>query len=209
MNDYYRMQKYMREHLTLYIYVSVLIVMGILFGALLVNALSLEQKQDLNGFLSSFLHTVYQGLDNGNYSSFQEVFAMHMKWLALIGFLGMTVIGIPLVLILDFLKGVLIGFTVGYMVGEFSFSGLLLALVTVAPQNAIMLPVMIIGSVTAISYSIYILKNRVLHHRGSLKSVTRTYMFTMSILLLAVVVVSLFEVYVTPAMIQWVIPYVL
>ena len=42
--------------------------------------------------------------------------------------LGLTVVGLPFVLALDFLKGVLVGFAIGMLVREFAWKGLLFSL---------------------------------------------------------------------------------
>ena len=75
-------------------------------------------------------------------SSYWSIAALHLKWIGLIWILGLSVIGLPGILILDFLKGVLIGFTVGYLVGQYSWKGLLFALVSIAPQNLFIIPVL-------------------------------------------------------------------
>src|SRR5690625_1326737 len=111
------MQQYIAEHLPMYMFVSVLFLVGVVFGALLVNSLSLEHNQEINRYLGSFFHMLDQGgaIDGSAY--FKEAFSTHLKWFLLIWVLGLSVIGLPLILVLDFLKGVLIGFTVGYFVG--------------------------------------------------------------------------------------------
>ncbi len=161
------LEQYMKEHLSLYIFVGVIFVTGVVFGAVMVNALSLEQKQEITRYLGNFFSIVTQGgLESGTASSIKESFTMHIKWVLIIWLLGLSVIGLPLILILDFLKGVLIGFSVGYMVGTLSWKGLLFALVSVVPQNLIVIPLLIICSVSAISFSILLVKNRFISRKA-------------------------------------------
>jgi stage II sporulation protein M len=210
MNWNMNLRAYMQEHLSLYIFVSILFVMGVVFGALMVNALSLEQRQDMTHYLGSFFHMIDQGNEMQGKSFFQQAFGMHLKWLLLIWVLGLSVIGLPLILILDFLKGVLIGFTVGYFVGQLSWKGMLFAMVSVAPQNLIIVPVIIICSVTGISFSIYLIKNRFLQRNG--KPLSQHFMsYTIMTLSLVFILfgVSLFEAFVTPLLMKWVTPMLL
>lgn len=58
-------------------------------------------------------------------STFWDNVSLHLKWVGLIWVCGLSVIGLPGILVLNFLKGVLIGFSVGYMVGQYSWKGLL------------------------------------------------------------------------------------
>jgi stage II sporulation protein M len=162
------MKQFMKENVSLYVFVSVLFVIGVVFGAVMVNALSLEQKQEMSRHLGSFFQEVNGGMEIDKGLSFQQSFGMHMKWILLIWLFGLSIIGLPLILILDFLKGVLIGFTVGYLIGQLSWKGMLFAFVSVAPQNLIIIPALLICSVSAIAFSIYMIKNRFIQRKGGI-----------------------------------------
>lgn len=46
--------KHINEHSSLYVFITVLFLMGVIFGAILVNSLSFTQKEDLFYYLSQF-----------------------------------------------------------------------------------------------------------------------------------------------------------
>ncbi|ALS22763.1 stage II sporulation protein M [Paenibacillus naphthalenovorans] len=201
------LEQYMKEHLSLYIFVGVIFVTGVVFGAVMVNALSLEQKQEITRYLGNFFSIVTQGgLESGTASSIKESFTMHIKWVLIIWLLGLSVIGLPLILILDFLKGVLIGFSVGYMVGTLSWKGLLFALVSVVPQNLIVIPLLIICSVSAISFSILLVKNRFISRKGTLYEPFMRLSGTILASGFMLIGVAVFEAHVSPVMMKWVAP---
>ncbi|MCP1307193.1 stage II sporulation protein M [Paenibacillus tyrfis] len=201
------LEQYMKEHLSFYLFVSVVFVTGVVFGAVMVNALSLEQKQELSRYLGSFFASVHQGgLEGDVTGSFKDSFSMHIKWFLIIWVLGLSVIGLPLILILDFLKGVLVGFTVGYLVGTLSWKGLLFALVSVVPPNLVVIPLLLVCSVTAMAFTIHLVKNRFISRKGALYEPFMRFsgvILASGALLLGVAV---FEAYVSPAMMKWVTP---
>ncbi|MDQ1909497.1 stage II sporulation protein M [Paenibacillus sp. GD4] len=201
------LQRYWKEHMSFYLFVGVIFVTGVVFGAVMVHALSLEQKQEIMRYLSNFFTNVEQGsIGTDVRASFQDTFAMHIKWILIIWVLGMSVIGLPLILILDFLKGVLVGFTVSYLVGQLSWTGLLFALVSVVPPNLIIIPALLICSVTAIAFSIYMVKSRFIARQGK---VYEPFMrFSGTILASGVLLcgVAYFEAKVSPLMMKWVTP---
>ncbi|WP_159882258.1 stage II sporulation protein M [Paenibacillus puerhi] len=201
------LEQYWKEHLSLYIFIGVIFVTGVIFGAVMVSALSLEQKQEMTRYLSNFFSIVNQGELNGDATaSFRDTLALHMKWVLIIWLLGMSVIGLPFILILDFLKGVLVGFTVGYMAGTLSWKGLLFALVSVVPQNLIVIPVILVCSATAVSFSIHLVKNRFIQKRGELlEPLIRFSGVTLASGVL-LVGVALFEAHLSPVMMKWVTP---
>ncbi|MGG3282487.1 stage II sporulation protein M [Paenibacillus solani] len=199
-----------KDQTMLYVFVGVLFLVGVLFGALMVNALSLEQQQDMARYLNHFFVNVQDSGNTMGSSSYWSIAALHLKWIGLIWILGLSVIGLPGILILDFLKGVLIGFTVGYLIGQYSWKGLLFALVSIAPQNLFVIPVLMMCSVAAITFSLYIIRDRFIMNRGS--SMTKPFasyaMLTFIMVLLTLGVAS-FETWVTPVMMRWVTPVLL
>ncbi|MCT1397440.1 stage II sporulation protein M [Paenibacillus sp. LC231] len=199
-----------KDQTMLYVFVGVLFLVGVLFGALMVNALSLEQQQEMARYLNHFFVNVQDGGETMSQSSYWSIAALHLKWIGLIWILGLSVIGLPGILILDFLKGVLIGFTVGYLVGQYSWKGLLFALVSIAPQNLFIIPVLMMCSVAAITFSLYIIRDRFIMNRGGsmVKPFASYAMLTFFMVLITLGVAS-FETWVTPAMMRWVTPMLL
>lgn len=151
-----------KEHVPLYLFLSVLFLMGVAFGALMVNALTPEQQQDLSRYLGSFLQTVSLGGETAPKPDLLATFGLHFKWTALIWLLGISVVGLPLVLVLNFLKGMLVGFTVGVIVSEYAWRGLALAFISLVPQNVLIVPVLLVASAAAITFSAYLVKYRFL-----------------------------------------------
>ncbi|MEF3301889.1 stage II sporulation protein M [Paenibacillus sp. GYB003] len=206
MNRKLEMRLYMKDHLPLYLFVSVLFVMGVVFGALMVNALSPGQKEEMARHVNSFVQIVNQGSEFGGQGTLWDSFALHLKWIGLIWVLGLSVVGLPLIFILDFLKGVLIGFSVGYLTHQLSWKGMLLAFVSIAPQNLIVIPALVMCSVGACAFSMYIVKNRFLQKRGALYPTFVQYTTTAAGMAVLLFGVALFEAYLSPVMIKWVAP---
>lgn len=201
------LRQMMKEQTPLYIFVAVLFLVGVVFGALIVSALTLDQQQELGDYLGNFFVTVdQQGLPTAP-DHYWSIAALNLKWIGLIWILGLSVIGLPGILILDFLKGVLIGFTVGCLVSEYSWHGMLFALVSVAPHNLVLIPVLLVCSAAAIAFSLLMIRSRVLSQRRI--AVTRPFaLYTALSLGMALLVLGIsgFEAWVTPAMMRWVTP---
>lgn len=198
------------HRMPLYVFLAVLFLVGVVFGALLVNALTLEQQQDLGRYLNNFFVSVSQTGDVSapTLTKFWEIAALHLKWAALIWICGLSVIGLPGILILNFLKGVLIGFSVGFMVGLYSWRGLLFALVSVAPHNVVVIPVLLVCSVAAITFSMQLVNERMLFTRrpaGFVKPFV-SYSGLTVVMMLFLLGSASFETWVTPVMMRWVTP---
>lgn len=218
MTNVYRL--YSKEMLPLYLFVCILFIMGVIFGALLVNAMTLQQKQDVGQYLNAFLSnyaspdaavgssagTAAPSASGASTATVWEAFGAHARWVFFIWMLGLSVVGVPLILLLDFLKGVLVGFTVGYLAGQWSWKGVVFAFASVAPQNLIAVPTIIVASVAAISFSLLLVRNRLLHRTGTIGRPFVAFSMTSLTLTLLLLGVAFFEVYVSPGLLEWATP---
>ncbi|MGG5253720.1 stage II sporulation protein M [Neobacillus sp. SM06] len=151
---------YFREHSSIFLFVVVLFLMGVIFGAIVVNSMSITQKQDLFYYLSQFFGQVSDGNIQESTDLFIQSLLHNSKFIGLMWVLGISIIGLPIILILLFLKGMVVGFTVGFLVSQMSWKGFLLAGVSILPQNLIIIPIFIIMAVMSISFSIKMIKKQ-------------------------------------------------
>ncbi|MBD2869584.1 stage II sporulation protein M [Paenibacillus arenilitoris] len=196
-----------KNQLSLYVFVSVLFVVGVIFGGLMVNALTLEQQQELARDVDQYVRFMNEGIGTEEAASFRERFFFHGKWLVLLWVLGITVVGIPGVLALNFLKGALVGFAVGTLINQYAWRGVLLSFASIVPQNIIAVPAMIITSAAAISFSLHVVKNRLLRQKGDLAPQLGSFTSTAVLMLFIFAGAALVEAYVSPALIGWVSPF--
>jgi len=145
---------HVQQNMTVYLFMSILFLTGIIFGAVVVNSMSFIQKQDLYFHLERYFHQLIDGQIIPNKDIFKKSFFHHFKMLFLLFVLGLSVIGLPIVWILIFIKGLVIGFSVGFIVNQLGFKGLLLATFSIAPQNLIIIPIYIIAGSFSMVYSL-------------------------------------------------------
>ncbi|GAA0346847.1 stage II sporulation protein M [Bacillus carboniphilus] len=169
---------HLKQHSSMYLFVTILFLMGIVFGAIVVNSLSFSQKEDLFYYLNQFFGQV------GNYDSstgremfFQSLWH-HLKMIFIITILGVSIIGVPIILVILFIKGVVIGFTVGFLVYKMSWDGFLLSFVSVLPQNLIIVPVLIMMAVMAITLSFKLVKRQFVHLHQPVAPMFSSYLLT-------------------------------
>ena len=197
----------MRVHFNLYLFVAVLFVVGAVFGLLLLHALTLEQQQDLADEVGDYVRYMNIGVDASEDEVFWERFFFHLKWLILIWVLGVTVVGIPGILALNFLKGTLIGFALGVLVQQYGWKGIVFSLLILAPQNMIAVPALVIVSAAAISFGIFLVKNRLLQQKGELLPQLGSLTSTSVIMLLLFAGAAFVEAYLSPSVIGFAVPY--
>src|SRR5690242_6116626 len=105
---------YFRDHTSLYVFTTVLFIIGIIFGAIVSSALGADQVTSLGDALNGFFKALTLQ-DTGTTPS--EITwhsaANFLKTTGLLWILGLSIIGLPVIVILIFVKGFVIGFTVG------------------------------------------------------------------------------------------------
>ena len=195
-----------REHSSIYLFVVVLFLMGVIFGAIVVNSLTFSQKEDLAYYLSQFFGEV----SNGKVATSKDVFAQSLfdnsKFIGMMGILGISIIGLPVILIVLFMKGLVIGFTVGFLVNQMGWNGFLLSFVSVLPQNFIIIPVFIITATVAVSISLKMIRRQFMKKISEpILPLLGRYALVFVVAGLFLVIAALFEAYISPSLMKTVI----
>lgn len=197
---------HVKENSSVYLFTTVLFLMGVIFGAIIVNSLPFSQKQDLFSYLSRFFGQVLDGDIANSSVMFRQSFMHYAKYIGLMWILGISIIGLPIILILLFLKGIVVGFTVGFLVNQIGWYGFLLSFVSVLPQNFIIIPAFIIVGAAAVMFSLKMIRQQFLKriHEPILPNFMR-YTLVMSLMVGVISVASAFEAYLSPALMRSVI----
>lgn len=126
---------------------------GLIGGSLILHTLTPLQLEELRLYLNGFLqgaesYSQVQGVD-----IWGQVLQVQLGTLGLLWILGLTVVGIPLIILIVAGRGFILGFTVGFLVQEKAGYGLLLAIVAVLPQNLCYVPALLAAGILAYHFS--------------------------------------------------------
>ena len=150
----------------LYIISVFCIFLGIVLGIYTVKYLGPVEKEQLTSYLSRFTSSI-----NGKNIIYKDIFFQSVRnnlpIIIGIWFLGLTMIGIPLILIIDILKGYTLGFTISFIIKGVGVKGIWITLLGILPQNIIYLPCMMFASVSAMEFSLAFFKNSMYKHWAS------------------------------------------
>lgn len=198
------LREYFRRRFLVVFFVSVVFVMGVLFGTIAVGAVDPQQRASLAGDLQGLFRAVSGGQIEGK-QPFQDALVNQvLRSAGLMWLLGLSVIGAPLVLAVVFYRGFIIGFSVGFMVDQMVYKGMLMAVVSILPHNLFALPaVILVGSASA-AFSISAFKAMIGRGEGSIAhQFLGTTLLTLAGCALLAVAAAV-QAYVTPALMEWV-----
>ncbi|AGK54782.1 stage II sporulation protein M [Bacillus sp. 1NLA3E] len=195
-----------REYSSVYIFVIVLFLMGVIFGAVVVNSLSFSQKEDLFYYLSQFFGQLSDGKEVSANDLFVQSLLHNSKFIGLMWLLGISIIGLPIILILLFIKGMVVGFTVGFLVNQMGWDGFLLSFVSVLPQNFIIIPIFIIMAVISITFSLQMVRRQFMKKISHpILPLLSRYLVTLVVAVVFLTAAAAIEAYLSPSLMKSVI----
>ncbi|MDC3415439.1 stage II sporulation protein M [Aquibacillus salsiterrae] len=151
-------QDHLTKHASIYFFMIILFLIGIIFGAIIVNSMNFVQKEDLFFYLDRFFGQIVDGTTVSKQEMLKNTFFYHFSYLMLLFVLGLSIIGLPIIWILLFVKGLVVGFSVGFFVNQMGWQGLIFATASIAPQNLIVIPTYLIAGSLAMIFSLSLLQ---------------------------------------------------
>lgn len=196
----------LKSNMMKWVYLGVVMFAGAVFGSLFIQVLPSEQQIGLGNEIVLYMNWIKQSSDINSSYLFWDTFFGYFKWVALLFILGITVVGVPIIIVLNFLKGFLLGCSIHFVVQMFGAQGVLLSLVTVIPHNVVAVPAILILSSAAIGFSTFLVKKRLILHDGNAGNVREaliSYSAVAMSMLVLLAVAAFIEVYVSPQMMEW------
>lgn len=196
--------KHVQDNFWLYVITLLCFFTGIVLGIYSVRYMGGFEKNDLLSYLNSFKNSINSS--GVNYKAiFMETIKINIPMIVAIWFLGLTMIGIPVILVIDVIKGFTVGFASSFIINELGMKGILFDVLGILPQNIIYIPCIIISSVLAMEFSLTMLKDRSSSQwkRSILVRITSysiTFLFISAIMCIGL----LMEVYLTPNIVKFI-----
>lgn len=199
-------KEYFRENMGIYIFISALFVGGVLAGALALRCLGEEQLLQLNHYFDLFVGGIKDRGFPEQGAVFRQALGVNLRFLLLTWFLGLFFFGFPVIAGLVGLRGFSLGFTVGFLVWRNSLQGALFASGAILPHNLILVPTLIVGGMTAFSFSWLRLRSSLERRPCSLKEYIGPYSLMFLLIGLFMVAAVIVEVFISPVFVKLLIP---
>lgn len=193
----------MQNQWSKWIYLAIVMLAGAICGSIFLQALPAAQQEELNQGLVSYVAWMNQPAAVDQSMLFWDTFFKHVKWAAALIVLGISMIGIPFIVVLVFMKGFLLGSSIYMLVQAFGSEGIWLSLFTIAPHNMIALPAIIVLSGAALSFAGFLFNQRIRKQGGVMSEQLISFSTIAMAMLLLLACAALVEVYVSPLLLNW------
>lgn len=147
--------EHIRQYWVIYLTLCCVFLVGCAFGAVGIHSLGSEKAQELTIFLNKLLE---EQPDTLNTVFLQQLARDNFIIMAAILILGLTVIGAPLVYLIVFTRGFILGFTFAFIIQAKQWSGLGLAVITILFPSFIAVPCLLFGAGLATVFSFLLLQ---------------------------------------------------
>ncbi len=179
-----------------------LVLISILAGALFLFALSKNDTMIVKEELSTFFNNIKMG-NNINYvGSLINSIVTNLGYLLLIWLLGISIIGFPFILILIFIKGFILGFSISSIIATYGVKGILGAFLYICPHQLIFMVLLILIGFYACSFCIKLFKYLFLKQNINFKIAMHKYLKILFFAFVVAILLSLFETFISTYLIR-------
>jgi len=187
----------------LFVFLLVIVIVGIVAGSIFSTIIDSNDKKMVLEYLNSFFANAKEGklsYDTSviNTLVFTVGFALAM-WL-----LGISIIGFFVVIFMLFMKAFILGFSISSIIASFGFKGILLALVYVFPHHIINILVFMLLTAYALIISFKLIKCITSKKPLDLKRIMHRYVIVLGVSVVLLIITSLYEVYIVPKLLSFI-----
>lgn len=192
----------------IFVFLFVLMLMGIIAGSIFTTILNSSDKELVINHLNEFI-------DNINNNKLDYLFALknnlitNISYVILIWLLGISVIGLPIIIIMFFTKCFILGFSVGAVLTTFKLKGILISLVYVFPGQVISLLFLLLLMMYSMSFTFKMIYAILKKKSIDFKLIMNKYFKILLIVLGVIILMSLYDTYLMPRLIKLLIPFIM
>jgi stage II sporulation protein M len=191
-----------KKNKKVYIFLFVLFIIGVIFGSLFITILDNPDKTLILEQVSSF----FDQIKNNNQLSFSKAFSSsiigNILYIVLVWILGLSIIGIPIILFMLFIRGFILGFSIGTIILKYKLVGIFGSVFYVFPHHIIFSILSIVLSYYAFSLSLMLFISMIKKGNINFKNFINKYLKVLLYSFITVILVSLIEIFISPLLIK-------
>lgn len=186
------------------LFLSIIGLIGIIVGTILNIALNEEDTKLVSDFLNNFLYNIQN--NNLDYKgSFINCLIANLGYIITIWLLGISVIGLPIILFIYFSKTFILGFSVASFIANYKLKGCLLAFSYVFPHMIINIFVYIILTMYSLSLCLKIIQIIIKKQTLDFKFVMNKYFKILIFSIITIIITAVIEIFLTPTIMKLII----
>ncbi len=198
-----KLQNKIRFNKKMMIFLFIIIIIGIITGSFLSVVLNSSDKILVIDNIKSFVESInsFNNIDLLKNSLIINIILICSIWI-----LGISVIGLIIVICIVFWKSFTLGFTISGFILTYNIKGLLLAFIYVFPHLIFNLIIMMYLGSYSIKFSILIVKCIFNKINLDFRKLMKIYLQVLMISVIFIIISSFFESFITPYLLKFIAP---
>lgn len=189
------------------LFLGILFIIGILTGAIFITILKQTDKELVNTYLQEFIDNLSNNpIDYIN--SLKNIALNNFVLIIGVWLLGISIIGIPVIIGIFFAKSFVIGFAIGSMILKCHVKGCLLSFIYIFPHYLLTIFILSFVSIYALSFSFKMVDSVIKKKTIDFKVVMNKYIHVLLLSIIGIIFTTLWETFITPYLLKLVIPFV-
>lgn len=190
-----------KKNKKLFIFTAILLALGFISGSFFITILSNEDKKIVGETISNF----FMQIKNNNIDSIYTLrtsLSTNLLYILFIWILGISLIGIPIVIFLIFIKSFILGFSISSIIFKYKLSGTALSLGYIFPHHILNLIILSFLGVYALKVSISLFKLIVSKKQINFKITMKKYFGVLIICVILSIMSTFLETFISPYIIK-------
>ena len=179
----------------------IITMIGILTGSLFITILKETDKESIINSLNIFFDNIVN--NNLNYSlSFRSGLITNIIFVLSIWIFSVSIIGIPVILFMYFIKVFSIGLTISTIMSSYKIKGIIYALIYIFPHNILFIFILVILSINSIIYSFKVSSSFFKKESIDFKPILNKHKYVLLISIIVVLITSIYNTYIMPYLLK-------
>ena len=204
MNMIEKMNSNFKENKIFYLLLLTFFFVGILLGAYTIKYMDGVDGKDLSDYFTGFIKSI-TNQEIKTHELLLSIIKNNILTVVLIIALGFTILGAPLILIIDLVKGFTLGYTFSFLLTTFEGKGIWIALVSTVPQNLLYIPFFVGISIISLELSSAKIKQKFFGGARFNKNMYSELFMKLSFFFILFIVGVIIECYISPGLIRLVV----
>ena len=187
------------------LFFTILLIIGIIAGSIFMAILSETDKKLVTDYFNNYISNIEN--NKLNYlESIKNGLFNNLLYIIIIWILGISIIGIPIVTIMFFIKSFTLGFSIASIVFNYKLKGCLLNFINIFPHQMIYFSIYMLITTYSIFFSLKMINSIINKKNMDFKIMMNKYVKILIISVIAITIGIIIETFITPLLIKIIIP---
>lgn len=185
----------------LYLFLLLIFIIGVTFGSIFITILDEPDKNTILNQIATFFNEIKTN-DIDYLNVLRNSLTSNLLFILFIWLLGISIIGIPIIIIMIFFKGFMIGFSIVAIIAKYKLIGVLGSLTYIFPHIILSVIVILVISYYALRLSFSLCRAVIEKKAINFSEIVNRYLLVMVISTIIMVIASLIETFISPYIIK-------